>query len=78
MLVNAGGPWVEDIIRQTPETMEGASGSRKPYRQQTIRPRQALFLPRHRRYASSAIPYEQDFTPIGTDEEHSDVSKTRL
>ena len=80
MLINAGGPWVEDIIRQTIriDTQEGVRlvrGSHIVTKKLYDHDKCYFFQGTDGRIIF-AIPYEQDFTLIGTtDQEHSDVSE---
>jgi glycerol-3-phosphate dehydrogenase len=80
MVVNAGGPWVGDIIRNkvgsnSTDTVRLVRGShivtRKLYDHD-----KCYFLQGTDGRIIFAIPYEQDFTLIGTtDKEHSDPSQ---
>ena len=80
MLVNAGGPWVEDIIKQTVRlnTTEGVRlvrGSHIVTRRLYGHDKCYFFQGADGRIIFS-IPYEEDFTLIGTtDAEHSDASE---
>ena len=79
MLVNAAGPWVEDVIRNaaridTTESVRLVRGShivtRKLYDHE-----KCYFLQGEDGRIIFAIPYENDFTLIGTtDEDHTDLS----
>ncbi len=80
MLVNAGGPWVEDIIRNTVgiNTAEGVRlvrGSHIVTRKLYDHDKCYFFQGEDGRIIFT-IPYETDFTLIGTtDAEHEDVSR---
>lgn len=79
MLVNAGGPWVEDIIRQTIRinTQEGVRLVRGSHivTKKLFDHDKCYFFQGTDGRIIFAIPYEQDFTLIGTtDQEHSDAS----
>ena len=75
MLVNAGGPWVEDIVRNTVRlnTSEGVRlvrGSHIVVRRLFEHDR-AYFLQGEDGRIMFAIPYQEDFTLIGTtDQDH--------
>ena len=77
MLVNAGGPWVENIIHQTAgiNSSEGVRlvrGSHIVTRKLFEHDKSYFFQGSDGRIIF-AIPYEQDFTLIGTtDQDHSD------
>ena len=80
LLVNAGGPWVGDIIAgdqrlnidQRVRLVRGSHIVTKT----AVRPRQVLFLSGHDGRIIFAIPYETDFTLIGTtDAEHDDPTR---
>ena len=77
MLVNAGGPWVENIIHQTaginsPEGVRLVRGSHIVTRKLFEHDKSYFFQGSDGRIIF-AIPYEQDFTLIGTtDQDHSD------
>lgn len=83
MIVNAGGPWVEDVIRNTmrinsTEGVRLVRGShiitRKLYDHD-----KCYFLQGTDGRIIFTIPYETDFTLIGTtDADHTDVHKTPL
>jgi len=79
MLVNAGGPWVEDIIRNTVhiKTSEGVRlvrGSHIVTRKLFEHDKCYFFQGKDGRVIF-AIPYETDFTLIGTtDSDHEDAS----
>jgi len=79
MLVNAGGPWVEDIIRNTvrinsTEGVRLVRGSHIVTRKLFEHDKCYFFQGRDGRIIF-AIPYEGDFTLIGTtDSEHADPS----
>ncbi|MEL7346666.1 MAG: glycerol-3-phosphate dehydrogenase, partial [Pseudomonadota bacterium] len=78
MLVNAGGPWVADIIRgalrlNTPEKVRLVRGSHIVTRKLFDHDRCYFFQGRDGRIIF-AIPYEDDFTLIGTtDKEHTEA-----
>ena len=80
MLVNAGGPWVEDVIRAKIglNTTEGVRLVRGSH---IIVPRKAgqekcYFFQGADGRIIFAIPYEEDYTLIGTtDEEHGDADE---
>lgn len=79
MLVNAGGPWVEDIIRQTVRinTSEGVRLVRGSHivTKRLFDHDKCYFFQGEDGRIIFAIPYEEDFTLIGTtDAEHSDPS----
>ena len=79
MLVNAGGPWVEDIIRQTVRinTQEGVRLVRGSHivTKRLFDHDKCYFFQGEDGRIIFAIPYEEDFTLIGTtDAEHSDAS----
>ena len=79
VLVNAGGPWVEDIVRNTAGLNPGAGirlvrGSHIVTRKLFDHDKCYLFQGEDGRIVF-AIPYETDFTLIGTtDAEHPDPS----
>ncbi|NNE89920.1 MAG: glycerol-3-phosphate dehydrogenase, partial [Silicimonas sp.] len=78
MLVNAGGPWVEDIIRQTIRinTQEGVRLVRGSHivTKKLFDHDKCYFFQGTDGRIIFAIPYEQDFTLIGTtDQEHEDA-----
>ncbi|TDT74124.1 homodimeric glycerol 3-phosphate dehydrogenase (quinone) [Litoreibacter halocynthiae] len=79
MLVNAGGPWVEDVIRQVTRT-NSSEGVRLVRGSHIVTKRlfqhdKAYFFQGEDGRIIFAIPYETDFTLIGTtDAEHPDVS----
>jgi len=79
MLVNAGGPWVEDVIRNTmrinaTERVRLVRGSHIVTRRLFDHDKCYFFQGEDGRIIF-AIPYETDFTLIGTtDEEHDDPS----
>ena len=80
MLVNAGGPWVEDIIRQTIRinTQEGVRLVRGSHivTKKLYDHEKCYFFQGTDGRIIFAIPYEQDFTLIGTtDQEHTDASE---
>ncbi|MEL6337214.1 MAG: glycerol-3-phosphate dehydrogenase [Pseudomonadota bacterium] len=78
MLVNAGGPWVADIIKgalrlNTPEKVRLVRGSHIVTRKLFDHDRCYFFQGRDGRIIF-AIPYEDDFTLIGTtDKEHTEA-----
>ncbi len=80
MLVNAGGPWVEDIIHQTlrinsPEGVRLVRGSHIVTKRLFDHDKCYFFQGTDGRIIF-AIPYETDFTLIGTtDAEHTDPSE---
>ena len=79
MLINAGGPWVGDII-QTKIRMNSREGVRLVRGSHIVTPRlydhdKCYFFQGEDGRIIFAIPYEQDFTLIGTtDQDHSDPS----
>lgn len=79
MLVNAGGPWVEDVIRQVTHT-NSSEGVRLVRGSHIVTKRlfthdKAYFFQGEDGRIIFAIPYETDFTLIGTtDAEHMDAS----
>lgn len=79
MLVNAGGPWVEDIIRQTAR-INSTEGVRLVRGSHIVTKRlfehdKCYFFQGEDGRIIFAIPYETDFTLIGTtDAEHHDAS----
>ena len=79
MLVNAGGPWVEDIIRNTAritatEGVRLVRGSHIVTKKLFDHDKCYFFQGQDGRIIF-AIPYETDFTLIGTtDTDHEDVS----
>ncbi|MEP3347470.1 MAG: glycerol-3-phosphate dehydrogenase [Litoreibacter sp.] len=79
MLVNAGGPWVEDVIRQVTRTnsSEGVRlvrGSHIVTKRLFEHDKTYIFQGEDGRIIF-AIPYETDFTLIGTtDADHADAS----
>ncbi|MFQ1702652.1 glycerol-3-phosphate dehydrogenase [Loktanella agnita] len=80
-LVNAGGPWVEDIIRNVARhnTSEGVRLVRGSHivTKKLFDHDKAYFLQGEDGRIIFAIPYETDFTLIGTtDAEHDDLSQT--
>ena len=79
MIVNAGGPWVEDVIRQTIRinTQEGVRLVRGSHivTKKLFDHDKCYFFQGTDGRIIFAIPYEQDFTLIGTtDQEHADAS----
>ncbi|SFR37926.1 glycerol-3-phosphate dehydrogenase [Litoreibacter janthinus] len=79
MLVNAGGPWVEDVIRNVAR-INSTEGVRLVRGSHIVTKRlfthdKAYFFQGEDGRIIFAIPYETDFTLIGTtDAEHSDPS----
>ncbi|PTX54814.1 homodimeric glycerol 3-phosphate dehydrogenase (quinone) [Litoreibacter ponti] len=79
MLVNAGGPWVEDVIRQKAR-INSTEGIRLVRGSHIVTKRlfdhdKCYFFQGEDGRIIFAIPYETDFTLIGTtDAEHSDPS----
>ncbi|MGV6805566.1 MAG: glycerol-3-phosphate dehydrogenase [Ruegeria sp.] len=79
MLINAGGPWVGDII-QTKIRMNSREGVRLVRGSHIVTPRlynhdKCYFFQGEDGRIIFAIPYEQDFTLIGTtDQDHPDPS----
>ncbi|MEJ6398794.1 glycerol-3-phosphate dehydrogenase [Yoonia sp. 208BN28-4] len=77
-LVNAGGPWVEDIIRGAVR-LNSTEGVRLVRGSHIVTPRlydhdKAYFFQGEDGRIIFAIPYENDFTLIGTtDKEHQDL-----
>ncbi len=80
MLINAGGPWVGDII-QTKIRVNSREGVRLVRGSHIVTPRlydhdKCYFFQGEDGRIIFAIPYEQDFTLIGTtDQDHSDPSE---
>ncbi|MEY8117310.1 glycerol-3-phosphate dehydrogenase [Falsihalocynthiibacter sp. BN13B15] len=80
MLVNAGGPWVEDIIRNTVR-INATEGVRLVRGSHIVTPKlydhdKCYFFQGEDGRIIFTIPYETDFTLIGTtDAEHTDVSQ---
>ena len=78
MLINAGGPWVEDIIKNMAPTIARrvTTCSGQPYHHaQIISARKMLFLSGRGWTHHFTIPYENDFTLIGTtDVDHPDLA----
>ena len=80
MIVNAGGPWVEDIIRNTVR-VNSSEGVRLVRGSHIITKRlfdhdKCYFFQGEDGRICFAIPYETDFTLIGTtDQEHDDLSQ---
>ena len=80
MLVNAGGPWVEDVIRNTVR-INSTEGIRLVRGSHIVTPKlydhdKCYFFQGEDGRIIFAIPYETDFTLIGTtDAEHDDVSQ---
>jgi len=80
MLVNAGGPWVEDVIRNTVR-INSTEGVRLVRGSHIVVPKlydhdKCYFFQGEDGRIIFAIPYETDFTLIGTtDAEHEDVSE---
>ncbi len=80
MLINAGGPWVGDII-QTKIRMNSREGVRLVRGSHIVTPKlydhdKCYFFQGEDGRIIFAIPYEQDFTLIGTtDQDHSDPSE---
>ncbi|EPX81734.1 glycerol-3-phosphate dehydrogenase [Litoreibacter arenae] len=80
MLVNAGGPWVEDVIRHVTHT-NSSEGVRLVRGSHIVTKRlfkhdKAYFFQGEDGRIIFAIPYETDFTLIGTtDAEHPDPSQ---
>ncbi len=78
MLVNAGGPWVEDVIKQrlkleTKESIRLVRGSHIVVKKLYDHDKCYFFQGEDGRIIF-AIPYEEDFTLIGTtDADHSDA-----
>ena len=79
-LVNAGGPWVEDIVKNTVR-LNSTEGIRLVRGSHIVTKRlfdhdKAYFFQGEDGRIIFAIPYETDFTLIGTtDAEHDDLSK---
>jgi len=79
-LVNAGGPWVEDVVRNTVR-MNATEGVRLVRGSHIVTKRlfdheKAYFFQGEDGRITFAIPYETDFTLIGTtDAEHDDISR---
>lgn len=70
LLVNAAGPWVDDVLRETLQhnnahNVRLVKGSHIVVRKKFEDPRAFFFQNRNRRIIF-AIPYENDFTLIGT------------
>jgi glycerol-3-phosphate dehydrogenase len=80
MLVNAGGPWVEDVIRNTVR-INSTEGIRLVRGSHIVTPKlydndKCYFFQGEDGRIIFTIPYETDFTLIGTtDAEHDDVSQ---
>ncbi len=80
MLINAGGPWVGDII-QTKIRVNSREGVRLVRGSHIVTPKlfdhdKCYFCQGEDGRIIFAIPYEQDFTLIGTtDQDHSDLSE---
>jgi glycerol-3-phosphate dehydrogenase len=80
MLVNAGGPWVEDVIRNTVR-INSTEGIRLVRGSHIVTPKlydhdKCYFFQGTDGRIIFTIPYETDFTLIGTtDAEHDDVSR---
>jgi glycerol-3-phosphate dehydrogenase len=80
MLVNAGGPWVEDVIKNTVR-INATEGVRLVRGSHIVTPKlydhdKCYFFQGEDGRIIFAIPYESDFTLIGTtDAEHDDVSE---
>ncbi|WP_170784535.1 glycerol-3-phosphate dehydrogenase [Ruegeria lacuscaerulensis] len=80
MLINAGGPWVGDII-QTKIHMNSREGVRLVRGSHIVTPRlfdheKCYFFQGEDGRIIFAIPYERDFTLIGTtDQDHADPSE---
>ena len=80
MLVNAGGPWVEDVIRNTVR-INSTEGVRLVRGSHIVTPKlydhdKCYFFQGEDGRIIFTIPYETDFTLIGTtDAEHNDVSQ---
>lgn len=80
MLVNAGGPWVEDIIKNTVR-INATEGVRLVRGSHIVTPKlydheKCYFFQGEDGRIIFTIPYESDFTLIGTtDAEHDDVSE---
>jgi glycerol-3-phosphate dehydrogenase len=80
MLVNAGGPWVEDLIRNTVR-INSTEGIRLVRGSHIVTPKlydhdKCYFFQGEDGRIIFTIPYETDFTLIGTtDAEHDDVSQ---
>ncbi len=80
MLINAGGPWVGDII-QTKIRVNSREGVRLVRGSHIVTPKlfdhdKCYFFQGEDGRIIFAIPYEQDFTLIGTtDQDHSDPSE---
>jgi len=78
-LVNAGGPWVEDVIRNTVR-INSSEGVRLVRGSHIVVPRlydhdKCYFFQGSDGRIIFAIPYETDFTLIGTtDQEHADLA----
>ncbi|NCO85712.1 MAG: glycerol-3-phosphate dehydrogenase [Rhodobacterales bacterium] len=78
-LVNAGGPWVEDVIRNTVR-INSTEGVRLVRGSHIVVPRlydhdKCYFFQGQDGRIIFAIPYETDFTLIGTtDQEHTDLA----
>ena len=83
MLVNAGGPWVEDIIRNTVR-INSTQGVRLVRGSHIVTPKlydhdKCYFFQGEDGRIVFTIPYETDFTLIGTtDAAHDDVSQEPL
>ncbi|MGR3743324.1 MAG: glycerol-3-phosphate dehydrogenase, partial [Pseudooceanicola nanhaiensis] len=83
-LVNAGGPWVEDIIRNTAR-LNSSEGIRLVRGSHIVTRRlfdhgKAYFFQGEDGRIVFAIPYETDFTLIGTtdEEHHADPGEVRI
>ena len=81
VLVNAGGPWVEDIVRNRMKLnpTEGVRLVRGSHivTKRLFEHKRAYFFQGEDGRIIFAIPYETDFTLIGTtDAEHDDVDRT--
>ncbi|AXI42507.1 glycerol-3-phosphate dehydrogenase [Sulfitobacter sp. SK011] len=80
MLVNAGGPWVEDIIRNTVR-INSTEGVRLVRGSHVVTPKlydhdKCYFFQGEDGRIIFTIPYETDFTLIGTtDADHEDVNQ---
>ena len=80
MVVNAGGPWVEDVLRHKAR-LNSADGVRLVRGSHIVTPRlydhdKCYFFQGVDGRIIFAIPYEQDFTLIGTtDQDHADPSQ---
>jgi len=80
MIVNAGGPWVEDIIRNTIQ-LKSTEGVRLVRGSHIVTKKmydhdKCYFFQGEDGRITFSIPYEDDFTLIGTtDAEHADLSE---